>query len=197
LARAPRLLAASVLACSAPLLGGCVSMPIHNVNVLGGSRMLDETDWEPVDRQLVVGLDVDTYKPRSGIGAEMGFQYATDSGSTDIPSQGPADIDGENIELYAGARKTFPLFNDRFYPYLSLGITWIDSTFDLSLPNGSTSDGGDSFGVYIRGGFYWNFAGNWHVGLDLRRVIGTEIDILGVSTDADYFQPAVFLGFAF
>lgn len=194
--RAPRPLAWILAAC-APCLGGCFSLPLHNMNLLAGSRMLDESDWEPVDQQWTIGLEADTYKQNTGIGAEVGFQYARDEGEANVPSQGPASIEGENYEFYAGARKTFPLFSDRVFPYVAMGLAWVYSDFDAEFANGLVSDDGSSFGVYIRGGAYWNFAANWHVGLDFRRLIGTEFDILGVETDADYFQAAVFVGFAF
>lgn len=192
-----RSLVASILSACAPLLGGCASLPLHNVNFLGGSRMLDESDWEPVDRQLMVGIEADTYKPQSGIGAEVGFQYSKDDGQATIESQGTANVEGENYEYYAGARKTFPFFEDRLFPYVAMGLAYVHADFDVEFPNGGVSDDGDTVGVYIRGGAYWNFASNWHLGIDLRRLIGTELDILGVESDADYFQVALFLGFVF
>ena len=186
-----------ILVAWAALLSGCFSLPVHNVNILAGSRMLDESEWEPVEDQLMVGIEADTYKPNVGIGAEVGFQYSLDEGDADVSGQGPADVEGENYEVYAGARKTFPLFSDRVFPYVAMGLAWVYSDFDVEFPNGKVSDNGNSVGVYIRGGAYWNFAANWHLGLDLRRLIGTEMDILGVESDSDYFQVALFMGFAF
>jgi opacity protein-like surface antigen len=186
-----------LLAACALLLGGCMSLPMHNINVLGGSRMLDQSEWEPVDSQTMVGIEVDTYKPRDGLGAELGFQYSRDDSSTAIANQGTADVEGENYEVYAGARKTFPLFEDRLFPYLGMGLAYVLSDFDVGLPSGSADDTNGSLGVYIRGGAYWNFAGNWHLGLDVRRMIGTDIDLLDVESDADYMQVALFVGFAF
>lgn len=195
--RAPRSLPASTLLSCVLLASGCASLPLHDINILGGSRMLDQSEWEPVDNQAMVGIEIDTYKPRSGIGAELGFQYARDDGETTIQNQGTADVKGRNYEFYAGARKTFPLFDDHLFPYLAMGIAYVLTDFDVSLPSGSASDSDGSFGVYIRGGAYYNFAENWHVGIDLRRLIGTEVNLLDVQSDADYFQVAMFVGFAF
>lgn len=189
--------AAPFLLALASFLGGCVSLPVHNINFLVGSRGLDENDWEPVDQQLDFGIEADTYKPHGGIGAELGAHYSFDEGKAQILNEGEADVEGETWEVFAGARKTFPLVNDRLFPYVGMGLSYIHADFDATLSNGSVSDDSATFGVYIRGGAYWNFVGNWHAGLDFRRLIGTEVDILGIESDADYFQAALFFGFAF
>lgn len=53
-----------------------------------GLRMLDESDWEPVDDQLAVGAELDEYDPATGHAYEAGVTYSEED--DDI---GPFDVD--------------------------------------------------------------------------------------------------------
>jgi opacity protein-like surface antigen len=178
-------------------LGACVSLPVHNATLLGGMRFLDSETWDPVDTQPTVGIELDTYKPGDGIGAELGFLYSWEGGSAQIPNLGTAEIDTVNYELYMGARKTFPIRNEPFYPYIGAGLSWIANEYDATLIDGQASSSDDAFGVYFRAGVYWNFASNWNLGLDVRRRFGGEVDVLGVDAGLDYLTTLATVGFSF
>ena len=49
----------------------------------------------------------------------------------------------------------------------------------------------------FHGGLAWALADALEVGLDLRFLFGSDIELFGVSGDADYTQLAVFVGLGF
>lgn len=186
-----------LLALCSVLLGSCVSFPIHNASLLVGKRFYDKTTFEPIDTQTTVGLEFDTYKLTNGLGFEIGGFWSWDEEGVQLESLGPAQVDSENYELYLGVRKTFLFRDEPFYPYIGGGLTGMHTKLGLDTIDGLVEDSDTTGGIYVHAGVYWNFIGNANIGLDLRRVFATSVDLFDVDTDIDYTQAMVILGFSF
>lgn len=193
---------------SIPALGACSSTPtrsslsfhdegprghehddstVVNVNVYVGQRMVDEDDWEPVDDQMVIGVEVDKFDPSESFGWEAAIFYASDDGTNF-----GGNVDASTTEFAFGLRKTL-FTSTRLRPYVGVGLAAIRAEID----DAAGVDEDNTAGVYAHGGVYWDVGQNFHIGVDVRTVFGTDVALNGNDVDVDYVQGAVFGGLAF
>ena len=59
------------------------------------------------------------------------------------------------------------------------------------------SDDDTTFGFYVRAGVQYVFDGGFGLGLDYRRLMGTDVTIFDVDADLDFDQIALALSFGF
>lgn len=158
---------------------------ISHVSLLGGGRWLDK-DWDPIDKQLTYGLEVDESEAASGNGYEVGALYAHDED----------DIEATTYELYGGYRYTFGDATQDVHPFLSLGVSALNSELELG-----DSDDDTIFGAYARAGLLWDVSERVRLGLDYRHLFAQdfewEVGGVEVSADGDYDQVLLSLGFEF
>ncbi len=164
------------------------SNKVTNFTVIVGQRSLDKDDWEPVEDQFVFGIEVDQYERDESFGWEVAVQYSEDDGSVL-----GTDIGGSTTEFSFGVRKTFAT-SGRIHPYIGAGISSMHAQSDIT---GAPSDEDSAIGGYAHGGVYWNLGQNLNVGVDVRTLQFTDINLNGVDADANYVQGAVTLGLAF
>ena len=151
-----------------------------------GQRSLDEDDWEPVEDQLTLGFDYSHEAAGSAIGFEVGL-FA----SGDDEEVAGADVEGPTLELSAGIRKTFAE-GSRIRPYLGAGVAVINAEAEVG-----GSDDDTSLAGYAHGGLGYQISDTFVIGVDLRVLFGSDLEIAGVDTDADYGQLALVLAVAF
>lgn len=175
----------------------------RNVMVVYGVRNLQEqADWEPVDQQQVVGLELDFYDPQAwyrsdrDIGYEIGLSQSWDDGSVDVPGVGSIDVSAQTTELSFGGRLTFHAFDRRLHPYLGTGLSLLRAEADPA--SGATGKAEDDFGfgAYVRGGVYWSPTKALRLGFDYRWLLFSSVDV-GVDTDVDYQQLGLLVGWGF
>jgi opacity protein-like surface antigen len=152
-----------------------------------GQRSFDEDDYAPVEDQFTFGLEFAQEYRDSPVGWEIGLM-----GSADESSVGGFDVEGSTGEIYGGVRKSFG--SERIRPYVGAGVSFINSDFEVV---GVGSDDDSSVGAYAHGGVAFEITPSFLLGLDLRGLFGTDIEIAGFQTDADYLQFAIFAGFGF
>jgi len=158
----------------------------NRVSVYLGGRSLDEDDYDPVDRQGVLGIEFARETPGSGIGWEVGvFASAKEDDVAGI------DVEGSTREIYAGLRKSFG--DQIIRPVIGVGAALINSKID---GNGQDDDD-SSLAAYAHVGIGADVSPSVTLGLDLRFLFGSDLELGGVDTDADYGQLAFFVGFAF
>jgi hypothetical protein len=159
-----------------------------NVAVLLGGRALDEDVWDPVEDQVVIGLEADFRPARSPIGIEVGVQG---SNGYDHDFLG-VDLDASMGELYVGPRLTIDA--GRVHPYVGVGASFF--AVDLEGFSGSVFVRDDDVGIgaYAHAGVYVNVAPAFNIGFDVRTLFGTDVDLFGADGDADYVQGALLLG---
>lgn len=170
---------------------------VTNIGVMVGLRQLDEDDWDPVDEQVAFGLEIDTYVPGAPIGFELGGSYSKDDDSAFDPLVGNFDAEAKFWEIYGGVRKTWAVADGRLHPYVGGGLSFINADAKVSVSGfGSASDDDSSVGGYVHGGATYDVTDSIYLGVDLRGLLGTDLEIAGASGDADYLQVALVLGYS-
>jgi len=189
-------------------LAACASVPtgdapepaaerVTNVAVHLGARQLDEDDWEPVDQPAALGIELDSYRPDQLVGFELGVQGSEDDDDFRDSVLGNVDVEAKFWEVYAGVRKTWAPGGSRVRPYVGGGVTYLDADVEVDVPGlGSASDDDSSLGLYLHGGVDWQVVGGLLLGFDLRAVVGTDISLAGVDSNADYVQAAFVIGYS-
>lgn len=175
------------------LLASCSALPAAPAPQGGGSgqclalylgqRNLDENDYDPVDQQAAAALEF-AQGPEGMLGFELGLAK-----SRDEETFMGADVKARTSEVYGGIRRVFGF--DTVRTVLGGGVAAINSEFKVS---GFGEDDDTSFGLYAHGGVQVLLNPKLFLGLDLRVLVGTDMTIAGVDTDADYGQIAVVLG---
>lgn len=159
----------------------------NRIAIYLGQRNLDEDDYAPVDEQATFGVEFARETPGSLVGWEVGIM-----GSSDDSTVAGFDVTGTTAEFYGGVRKTFG--SGRVRPYVGGGLSVINSEVEVS---GVGKDDDDSLAGYAHVGVSVDVTAAFFLGLDLRALFGSDMSIAGVSTDADYAQLALVLGWAF
>lgn len=147
-----------------------------------GHRIFQDDDlFGPVDSAAAVGLEYSRVRA-DGLGFELGLlgSLGVDDGQDD------PNVIGVAAELYGGVRKAFDL--GRFRPYAGAGATVL--LVDINDDSGPQvpDDQDASLGVYLHGGVLYPVSETTSVGVDLRYVGGTSLDLGPFSGDADYLQ---------
>ncbi|MFN0009116.1 MAG: outer membrane beta-barrel protein [Planctomycetota bacterium] len=183
----------SLAACAAVQSSSPTPVPVSGAereNRLGiylGQRQLDEDEWSPLDEQPMFGLEYSRETQGDTVGFEVGIM-----GSADEDTVAGSDVEVSTGEFYGGIRKTFG--EEVFRPYVGAGLSLVNLEVDTS---GLGDDDDASAAFYAHGGLAILASEALLIGLDLRFLIGSDIEIAGVDTDADYVQLALFLGIGF
>jgi opacity protein-like surface antigen len=177
---------------AAPAPSSNSTPPSNVLQIHVGGRGLDKSDWDPVEDQIAYQLEVVHEPPSWPLGFEVGLAagfgaHVTDASGSDI------DTTSSIAELFAGAHKTFLRESD-FQPFVGGGVTLLNAEFKTDVGNSSVSDDDTSAGLYLHGGLQIRIARSFFIGLDLRAVFGTDIELFGSGGNADYGQASVFLG---
>lgn len=181
----------SLAACAAVPSGASPTSPgeilENRFSIYLGQRSLDEDDYDPVEDQATLGFEFSQEKVDSAIGWEIGIM-----GSGADEEVGATDVEGRTGELYGGVRKSFG--HNVVRPYVGAGLAFINSDIEVS---GVGSDDDTSLAGYAHGGVAFAVSEAFLLGLDLRVLFGSDLEIAGIDTDADYGQLALFMAFGF
>lgn len=162
----------------------------RHITAFYGERTVTDDNAEDldIDKERVYGLDFDSFAAPSGHGWECGVNFASSDGSY-------MGVDGRSrtTELYLGYRRTFLTQVHGVQPYISLGVTRMHAKMELGPMNSDDS----AWGLYGRIGINWELTDRLRVGLDYRRIVGTEIDAFGLGIDSDHDQLAACVGWGF
>lgn len=162
----------------------------NHVTVYVGGRALDEGDYDPVDKQGVLAVEYAHERRDDPIGFEVGV-----AGSDDEDESGGLKVEGTTSEIYGGIRKTFG--DGEVHPYLGGGVALIRSEVEVRSGGSHASDDDASGALYVHGGVGFDVTPTFLLGLDLRFLFGSDLELGGVDTDADYGQLAIFASFGF
>jgi opacity protein-like surface antigen len=112
-------------------------------------------------------------------------------GSSDEGKFAGFNVRGRTGEVYAGVRKAFG--NDTVRPYLGGGLSIIRGEVDAA----GSDDSDTSAAAYLHAGVEFLISPTFFLGLDIRGLFGSSIDMGGVNGDADYTQGAFTFGWRF
>ena len=190
-------------ALTAALLLGCVSCTskshvtgdesIDSFSVTIGGREFQDEDWEPVESPAFVALNF-VFKPEdSWVDLDFGLAFSRESTERTVGGLGLIDLTAEVVEGTAGLYKELPLGNSAISLYAGAGVALlvVDAELTDSADSAVFDDDDVSLAPYARVGLQWNLDRTSSIGIDLRHVTGSDINIGGFSTDADYTQVGV------
>ncbi|MGH9750186.1 MAG: hypothetical protein ACRD5D_09880 [Candidatus Polarisedimenticolia bacterium] len=166
-----------------------------NVYPLALRSLGDDDLWTPVEDQLALGGMVDFGGRDWPIHLVLGEQVSL--GVEEFGGTLFGDVTGSIAELSFGISKTWET-RGRTRPFLSAGLSLVAATLEVeNLFAGTTQEEDDtSAGVWIEGGVYWRLGPHFNLGLHGRILGGTALDLLGVETDADYWQLGPMIGWS-
>lgn len=158
----------------------------NRVSIYLGQRNLDEDDWEPVDEQATLGFEY-AYEP---YGSTVGFEVGI-MGSSDDDEIGATDVEGRTGEIYAGVKKTFG--EDVVRPYVGGGLAFMSAEGEI----GPLDDDDSSAAFYFHLGLAFAISESFFLGLDVRGLAGSDLELGGIDVEGDYGQLAIVMGFGF
>ena len=157
---------------------------------LGQRTMDDDVAWDMIDEPFALGLEYASRSGSSPFGFEGGLLLASDN-----TTLAGVDVDNAFVELYLGGRVTGDFGpEDRFHPYIGAGADFIFADITGSVGGFSVSDNDTSVGLYVHAGAYYRLGSSFSIGVDGRILTGTDVDLFGIATDADYQQISVMFG---
>lgn len=165
----------------------------NSLQFLLGWRELDDTFWAPVEDQGVVGFEFQSHHPTWGLGVEIGANGGL--GFEDNVQNTGIDLESTTAELYGGLRYTLDL--DRFHPYVGTGVSMVYAEVEGITGPFVVRDDDTSVAGYVHGGLLFDVADNVNTGFDVRYLYGSDIELLGIGGDADFFQLAWTIGARF
>jgi opacity protein-like surface antigen len=165
-----------------PLDRGVYAGPTLSFSV--GQNSLDEGDYEPVEDQIALGVGLSHEPPGSFVGWELGLIGSYDE--DDVAGFG--DIESSTWELYGGVRKTL-VRGEKVRPYVGGGVSLVGVRYEVL----GFDDDDSSLAAYAHAGVEVAVSPGFALGLDLRGLFGSDIDLFGVDTDADSTQLEFFL----
>ena len=149
--------------------------------LLGGRSLDDEVAWDEIESPVVLGFE------GGNVGAPLGYEFGI-SLAADSTTEAGVDVTDRFLELFAGGRAIFG--EGKVLPYLGAGIALVAAEVEGESGGFSTSDDDGSVGLYGHGGVLLKVGSSFYLGLDARVLTGTELEIFGIETDADYAQLA-------
>jgi len=158
---------------------------------LVGKRSLD---WNYVENQTMFGIEGDFASEEWPVNILVGMAASSDEETVKVFGT-PVKLEGSTFELYAGGRKYLET-GSPFAPYIGGGFSLIDAKISASVGGFEASGSDSSFGIFLNGGGVYRLE-SFNIGLDIRMLLGTEINVGDSSGDADYTQFTIVLGYGF
>lgn len=191
---------------SAPTSSGS-STVLNLAGHLGGRSFSNAEDYGGEEDQLALGLAADWRKEDQVLGYETGLLF-----SSGVEETFGSDVESDHTELFVGLRATrgLPLLERSTVGlvngYVGAGVSLVSTSvgFESFTGGSNASDDDVSAGAYGHCGFYFYLFSPepdgslpeavMNLGVDLRYLFLTDMELLGASTDADYSQYTVFFG---
>jgi hypothetical protein len=143
-------------------------------------RALDKTFWDPVDHQYGLGVMVDVGRHHSHLHFAAGLSSSVGTSS--------GDFTGVVNELFAGFVGAWQT-EGRMRGYLGAGPSFVGAHYEVDLPNGAHASASDeAFGAWIEGGVAWRIGDHFSLGVSGRALTFTNVNLFGVSGNANYWQ---------
>ncbi len=141
-----------------------------------GQKTLDDTDWQPLDKQGAIGVIFDIKKESWPV--SIAFDLI---GSGDVHESGSFKDEAYTLENHLGVRKIFQLPDSSVQPYIGGGISMVSAEIKNKNNGIITSESDDNAtGAWIGTGMYYAVSNHFNIGLDVRY---SEADVKLFNTD--------------
>ena len=170
------------------LLAPSLGYGTGSANFILGGKFLDGDDWEPIDDQFEVGVDI----AFGGSDWPIWINVAglVSGGEGDLPIE--QVMEGSTSELALGINKTWT--RRRFQPYAQGGIAFVTTDVDIREEGSPTqSDHDAAVGLYLGGGGHWRLGSHFQLGGTARLTLA-EGDVFGNEFQGGGFHLGLTLG---
>lgn len=155
----------------------------YEVNFVLGEKMLDESDWEPLEGQAALAVCSTFGKADWPVMIALDLLVSADS--MDVAG---IDLTAGTTEFDAGIRKIWKTKNAR--PFVGGGLSFLSGKLEIE----DLSVDGDGVGAWIDGGVFWRLGRRFNIGIEARVSRG-EITISSFDVEAGGEQIGLILGF--
>ncbi|MCA9784261.1 MAG: hypothetical protein KDC10_13050 [Calditrichaeota bacterium] len=158
---------------------GSGSAARRHLSVRLGQKSLSKDDWEPLESQVLLGMDFNW--GLSGLPVSLDIGYLRSSKSGDVEDEYGDVWDGyaETSELTVGARWWFGQSDARLVPYLGAGLCLVKGYWEVDMgADGTYSIEGSTMGFALNGGMLASLSRSLYTGVDLR-VSGGNVTLEG------------------
>lgn len=163
------------------LLAPTSTLAAGTLHLLYGQKKL-ESDWEPLDTQDVIGLEL-TFGLERSVGIAIDYFYSEDDGT-----YGDSRIEAMTKELDAGVRCLFRR-QKKVQPFIGGGLAFNHGSIKVD----TTGLEDEALGLWLAGGVVFRVGRHFDLGLDLRGSTA-KVKIAGVDLDAGGVYAGVLLG---
>ncbi len=144
-----------------------------NVNFFLGAKALEENEWEPVEDQVELGIEIDFRQQNWPVSIAIDLLVAADE--DDFFG---ANIESKTSELNIGVRKIWDK-SPHVRPFIGGGVSFISGEFKAF----GFSEDDSAMGFWIGGGVYWTLTEHFNLGLELK-ASSAEITLFDVDVNA-------------
>ncbi len=156
---------------------------------VGQRSMDDSATWDRLGEQVDFGIDFVLGPGNNFLQWDVAFHYSIDEADS---LTGPS-VTAETFDGSIGLIHFFRFGEQRIVPYIGGGLAGI--YVDTEFLNASEINASDwSFAGYARAGLQFRFRQNEHIGIDVRAIGGTSLDMAGTSTNADAIVISMIFG---
>jgi hypothetical protein len=146
-----------------------------DLNLLGGAKVLSETDWGSNDVHGAVGAEAVVSPPLFPLSFVGGYLYTASSEDNSATAE---ELDAETKELYLGIGKKIDLPLIHFL--ISAGPAWIRARQDQAstLSTAFSTDDDNGVGYFVAGSTFFQVLGHLNLGL-MVRYSAADVDLNG------------------
>ncbi|HJQ98022.1 MAG TPA: hypothetical protein VJ826_06875 [Candidatus Polarisedimenticolaceae bacterium] len=150
-------LAASLLAAAVP-----AAALEGNVNVFAGQKWFSDAEWQPIETQPELGIQLAFGQLRAPIHFAVDVFHSQDE-STIAETR----VEGSTTEYALGVRKVFRR-QATMHPHLGGGASLVAGDVTAESPAARFQADDSDFGFWIDGGITWRLGGHLNLGLEVR-----------------------------
>jgi hypothetical protein len=142
-----------------------------NVNLFLGEKFLDKDDWEPMDKQIEVGILADVKHRSVPFSIAFDFLYSKDREDIDSVDSGigpfSTDVESCIMEFDVGIRKIWECPKN-IRPFIGFGLANIVGEIKAESLGATVSDEDIGYGLWADIGAYVTLAERFNIGFELR-----------------------------
>jgi hypothetical protein len=163
-----------------------------SINVILGYRSFDSEEWAPLDDQPVLGVNVELVNRGWPFEVLLGLSISYDDATVMRNVVTIPEVEFTTVEFSFGVQKTWEDLFINARPYVGGGLSIVGADVDVTLFGNNSRDDDVTLGLYLNGGYFWEFGENFRLGFEGKVLLGTDISlgendktIVGSGFDAD------------
>ena len=154
--------------------------------VLGVRDLDDEQFWAPAHNQEMVEVEhLDFAVANSGLGMELGLYVSHDEERIILPGPTQLRANSTVYDGFLGVRKSFAIDDNPTRFFLAGGLAVLSGEYEVKAGGVAVDESDFGFGVYIHSGLYWRLGRHFNLGIDVRALLASDLEMKNFGQDAD------------